>query len=386
MNRLIQAVMISVMAAPGVCASPSDTTHLADHLKSLRGIPWFSAAQHSAIESEYMAWIDSRVKAGSGIERMNAELKAAGLFPNWPENSDVSGTVNEWYQNHAGRLEPIEAKKVRGADDVMALGAGIYMGLGCSLDVTAMIYDRETLERVAHVNAAEPGSKYAYRVSGLDVGPDVSGGQRLIATGWVISNCTSTWNGKRVRIDRCGPASARPILVRDLIAQDREPDVEDVAARVEGDVVTFLYQGIAGDGALLVTPSVLRYRVADNRITRVPPIALTRAGFIHEWLNIPEPDAIRWSEPSAMAARKAVAAEIKAHGFDWINIAVCSGPPEVWEVAVRMHQTSAVYVFRIRGSKATELKMMNVARTPTPSCTSEDARDTLESIGRELPW
>lgn len=297
------------------------------------------------------------MKAGVPVDAMNAELKAAGLFVSWPDTPDHSRLFDELNRNHAGSLEPVEVKKVRGTGDVLAFGAGIYMGLGCSLHVTALVYDRVSHSRIAVVNADHPGSSYAFRLSGLDAGPESVEGQRLIATGWVISNCTSTWNGKRVRIDSARAGGSHDLLVRDLTAQDRGPEVEDVSARVERDVVTFLYQGATGDGMLLSEPSILRYRVAKQGLIREAPVELTRAGFIHDWLSMDDSDVSRWSEPAAVIRRKTVATALNEHGFDWVHIGVCNGLPPVWEVAVRQHDSHIVYVFRIRGLRATEMRM-----------------------------
>ena len=178
------------------------------------------------------------------------------------------------------------------------------MGLGCALDVTAVVYDRRSHSRIAQVTGGEPGSRYAYRRSGVDVGAASANGQRLIATGWVISNCTSTWNGKRVRIDRSRDGSHQELLMRDVAAQDRGPEEEDVSARVEGGLVTFFYQGAIGDTVMLSGPSILRYRISKSGVIRATPIALTRAGFIHEWLTLDDSNAGRWSEPPANGTAK----------------------------------------------------------------------------------
>lgn len=75
----------------------------------------------------------------------------------------------------------------------------------------------------------------------------------------MASNCTSTWNGKHIRIDRLRGGVMQPVLARDLNAQDQ--DGESVPVRIDGDVVTFAYQG--GIESIGAVPAIARYRVRE---------------------------------------------------------------------------------------------------------------------------
>lgn len=140
------------------------------------------------------------------------------------------------------------------------------------------------------------------------------------------------------------------------------------------------------DFDLLSGPAVARYQIIRSHAVLASPVALTRAGFIHEWLRMADADAARWSEPEAVAMRKSLVASIVEHGFEWERIANCGGSPPVWKIAVRPDDSKTVEVFRISGSRATELRMLAVADTVTQSCVPEDRSKSLSGVGAELPW
>jgi hypothetical protein len=160
---------------------------------------------------------------------------------------------------------------------------------------------------------------------------------------------------------------------------------ESVRPEIAGDAVTFRYYGATGDGYLLSGPSVARYRIIANRAVLEAPVALTRAGFIHEWLKMSETDAARWSEPEAFAARSAASADL-AHGFEWERIARCDDSPSVWEIAVRPNESKVLQVFRIAGSRATQLRMLAVTHDVISSCLPDDLSKGLAGVAAELPW
>lgn len=369
---------MAILIGSCAVASPADDmTHLAAQVKGLRGRKWLSSAEYKVLKSEYLSWIDARVKAGDSTESINRTLDLAGLLPRWAD------TVDEMFKSHAGYLE-VSTISVRGADDILVIAAGTYVGVGCSLDVTAVLYDRRSRTRLADINAESGESQYAFYLSGLDVAAKDASGRRVVASGWTISNCTSTWNGKRIRIDRVGEPSIEGILARDLDAQDR--DGENVDAWVQGDVVTFWYQGAIGDPDLLSVPAIARYRVLGNRAIREAPLALTRAGFIREWLTVSDAEAVRWGDTRALEARNSIAAQIEKHGFQLGRIARCGGTPPVWEIGVSLSDVDRVYVFRISGARATELRMIGVPDEETSGCTRDDIRNNLANVATELPW
>jgi hypothetical protein len=92
------------------------------------------------------------LKAGVSEKSMNRELRTEGLFLRWPKPEDAEA-VEEMFKSHAGYIEPISVIPVRAAKNILVIESAVYRGLGCSLDVTAVIYQRRPLRRLAYLNA-----------------------------------------------------------------------------------------------------------------------------------------------------------------------------------------------------------------------------------------
>lgn len=376
---LCTALSVVVSVWMGIAsAEVSDTTRLTEQLRSVRGKDWLTA-EYASIRSSLLSWIDTRVQNGQDVANMNQELQAAGLF-----RPDSSGEEPD-FGTLAGYLAPISRLPLKGTRDVVALAAHIFRGANCSMDGTVILYQQPSRTRLAYIHANPNDNRHAYYVAGVDVGSQSASGERLIASGWVGANCTSSWNGKRIRIDRVTVESTVNVLSRDLNAQD-SPDGENVSPRVDGSLVTFYYRGATGDGELLSGPSIARYCVETDRAVQVEPVALTRAGFIHEWLHTDESEATRWSESAAAQAHSAIARQLRNGPLEWVDIRQCPGPADVWEIAVSTDAAGHPTVFRIAGSRATKLRMLAVSDKLTPSCKSIGTQNLLSTVGLELPW
>jgi hypothetical protein len=231
---------------------------------------------------------------------------------------------------------------------------------------------------MAWVNG-DPAFETAYLLSSLDA----SGG--VVASGWTISNCTSAWNGKLIRIDRAGEKGVQNLFRRALSAHDRDR-LPSVAASIQGEFVAFRYDGALGDAALMSGPSIARYRVSGEKVTREAPLALTLAGFVHEWIDLNDAEASRWSELEAERVHPKAAADFKEGLLDWESVARCAGAHAGWQVAVRLQDSGKPHVFRIGGVKATELKMLSVVDRASEPCTPVAGPEMLPTLARELPW
>jgi hypothetical protein len=380
----IYAVTLFIAAALSPPAeTATDTTHLAAHLKAVRGKKALAAEEYRGLQTEYMNWIDTRVKTGISIEDMNAELRAEALFYRWVDSANE--LADEDARSRTGYLEPISSRPVRGAAELLAIKAAIYKGIGCDLDMVVAVYEKDSSNRLALLRANEADSAFSYHLSGLDAARRGASREWLVASSWTVSNCASTWNGKRVRIDALNEAAVKNLAAKDIYARDRDR-VEDVAVWVQRDLVTFWYEGGIQNSDLVSVPAILRYRVTGDLAVREGPIALTRAGFLQEWLNMDDAEAARWSEPDA-AGKHAPASVAFAHDtFLWDRIARCDSSPQVWELGVRLVEAKARYIFLMIGSRAGELRMRSIGDNPNESCAPMDVRKKLGGLGAELPW
>ena len=387
MRALRVGYLLLVAAGSVAAATESDTGQLAAHLKSLRGHPQLSREEYRDLRNEYLAWIDTRVRAGRHADDINQELKDAGLLFQWLRNivsdDDLKESKRQMFESHAGWVEGARERAIRNSNDLFVVEATIDQGV-CAEDVTASLYEKKSLRRVAEINAGSGSDEHGYYLLSIDAGGRGSDGMRIVASRWVASNCMSRWNGELIRIDRLDGASVRNLLSRDLYAAVDGND--DVSAEVRSNVVTFRYDGGIGDMDLLSASAIARYRVTGDEVTREAPVALTRAGFIREWLAMRQTDAARWAERQALAMRGTLAQELHGNLLEWVRVANCGGSPPVWGVAATIGKSNRPRVFRIRGNRATELRMLSIGDKVTESCPAEDIRKSLASVGAELPW
>jgi len=327
------------------------------------------------MQEEMLRWLDARVKAGEPVARINAKLKAAGLL-----TPDEDG-----YTSHSGYVEEIAERQVPRVHDLRILVIPIYKGSGCYLDDTVVLYGKATGARVGWINAESMGSEFARSLNGLDIGNRNANGSRLIASGWNTSNCSSNWNGKVIQIDRLKLAGVENLLSKGVDAKDADSRYESVSASIQLNTATFHYNGATGEGAMLSALSIARYRVEGDRVVREAPLAINRVGFLHEWLMLDEADAVRWSASEAAGVHAVVAKAFAHNVFGWQRIAKCPGDPPVWEISVTLDDPR-LYVFRMNGERATELRMLGVTSKETSGCQVIDWQKSLESVARELPW
>ena len=113
-RRLPAALSIVVaLVSGGLCPGDSpvrpDTARLARHLQRFRHYKLYemSAADYQPIRREFLAWLDSRVKAGISAEQMNVELAAANLLSDGPQTID-----DEFEKTYAGFLGGVGTQAV----------------------------------------------------------------------------------------------------------------------------------------------------------------------------------------------------------------------------------------------------------------------------------
>ena len=147
--------------------------------------------------------------------------------------------------------------------------------------------------------------------------------------------------------------------------------------------VYFWYEGGIPFPEILATSSLAKYRVEGGRAIRVAPLALTIAGFIDEWLNVPTPEIAEWSLPAAATAHAAMAARLKKDGFDLDSLAAC--PDQTLEVVVTAHEKKEHLVFKIVGTRAKDLRMASISRAPNPACKAIPEPQAHQWVFAELP-
>lgn len=123
-----------------------DTAALLTHLGQFRGQVGYelTGEEYKVVQGEYSAWVDARVRSGASVDRMNDELRAAGLFPGSLIDDEAP----------AGYLEEIRVESGKGSSDLRALVFGVDIG-NCSVDETAALYPANPVQRLAWLNAEQ---------------------------------------------------------------------------------------------------------------------------------------------------------------------------------------------------------------------------------------
>lgn len=330
------------------------------HVGRFRGLEPYkmSAGDYKTVQSEFAEWIDARVKSGVNVDRMNEELKAAGLIL-----PDSIG--DDFLNSHAGFFDKISEKPVRGASDLRAIAFGIQTGSNCNADVTLLLYADSPLRYIARMNAEET-YVHGYQLVGVSVGP---GTNRLIGSQWTPSRCASNWSGDIFRIDLLPVAgSVTNILNEEFYVFGG--DAGDI--KVERDAVTFHYDTDIRNVGLLVRHGVWHFRIEDGRAIREAPIATSYGGFLDEWLKMDDAEAARWSSPQAAGRHNELAERFKTQFFDWVAASDCGDFPPIHEIEIQSDQTDETAVFVIGGSTIESMKMLAISDHLTPTCRGLD--------------
>ncbi len=346
------------LLVPGFAEGISpDTAHLAAKLQRFRPYKVYemSAAEYRSIKAEYWAWIDSRMRTGATISAMNQELEAAALV--W----DGAQTVDRTY---AGYLGKIEHQSLQLPDGLLAVKFGIYTGGACNFDETVVIYRRDPFQQVVSINA-ERSYTHGFYLRALAVGSDFPASGAFIGSAWVMSNCTSNWNGNAFRIDVLTPGrSIRNILNHDVSAYGGD----DVRIAIDHGTVRFEYTTLAGDTAVLIRAAIECYKIQGDRAIRIAPIAPTFGGFVGEWLDVSDAEAAKWSTAQAMRRHHELATRRAKGTFEFEYVGECPGPPATWEIGVQWEDPKEETVFAVSGARAAEMRMLSLSDQRGKSC------------------
>lgn len=367
-------LVLSILQSAPYLASETraDTARLADHLGRFRGHEFYelSATEYSSLQSEYFAWIDSRLQAGLSVKAMNEELKAARLLS---KGRDMLHDESD--RTFAGFLGEIRIEKLAMADDLLAIRTGIYTGGSCNFDESIVLYRRKPLQRIGWINA-ESSYTHGHHLSEIAIGKDDVTSGRIVASAWLVANCTSVWNGGRLRLDLLRSGSVGSVLNRNLSIKNDE----HLHLAIEGRTATFRYTSSMSDMVFGERETIASYRLKNGLAVRQAPIATRYAGFIAEWLDLSDDEAARWSNPAAAAVHHEIAAIFHEKMFEWQSASACPGSPPVREIVIREETSKKAVAFQISGTSAISMRMVSVSDKPSPNCRAIDIREDLSSI------
>jgi hypothetical protein len=213
-----------------------------------------------------------------------------------------------------------------------------------------------TRKEVVRMNG-ERWRDYSYWLSSIDVSQGNQSGQRIVATGWIISNCTSNWNGSIAKIDLMKHGELKEISKYEPWAANSE----GIKASVHGNVVNFRYMLRNYDvGVWTAGPGVASYEVLGEVAVRRAPLALTKGTFITEWLNLSSRDVAAFSSPEAAKQHSGIEVLVRNRGLEWRSAASCESTPHLWKLTADIYDAHAARTFVIEGSTVNNLRMRSV--------------------------
>ena len=376
LQRLL-AVSALVSCALPLCAASRDSTRLASRLLHFRQYQTYelSAAEYEPIRGDYVAWLDRRVHSRIAVSEMNEELKASKLISEGPQ--DIDDYFDKTYVGFLGGISTVD---ISGAKDVIGFALDVYTGRYCNEDQTIVIYDRSSLTKIAQINAQRSYS-HGYFLRTLAVGSDSATNGRIIASGWVASNCTSNWNGEMIRID-----VAHSHVVENVLAQGVSGFAgEDMKIGVDDRTATFDWATASGESEVMIRRGLAIYRVESGHAVRVAPIATSLGGFIDEWLTMDASDAARWATPEAANRHYEIAAKFERNTLDWRLVTECKATTPTREVTARVGNSDQSVTFRVLTSTAAQMRMISISDAVSSDCQEIATPEILPLIYAELP-
>jgi hypothetical protein len=216
---------------------------------------------------------------------------------------------------------------------------------------------------------------------------DAQGNRLLVSASFPIERRYEGPFTADFRIDQIASVSLIPLLHREVNAEyNFEPGhdgLEDLFAKasIAGNVATFRYSRRMRNEEY--EPAILRYQVSSNSVTRIPPLAVTRSGFIDQWIKLSATEAAQWSAPAALEGHRQVNEFLKLHANDdhvyFNKISRCESTWQI-EAASAFNAPTENWVFLLSESGAANMRMLSVEKEPRPNCVEYELEALTEEI------
>jgi hypothetical protein len=127
------------------------------------------------------------------------------------------------------------------------------------------------------------------------------------------------------------------------------------------------------DFGILRRQGIYRFRLVNNRLERVQPIAMNGRDFVDEWLQVSWSDAQRWSDPANLNSLQqehtrinALRNSAKMPEFTYGPVHPCSDDPKHFQVELDLSPGPASYFHIRQGNNS--FVMLSAAAQPDPAC------------------
>jgi hypothetical protein len=338
--------------------------------------PEFTAVKHQLrdwVES-YLTQLNSDRNGADEREeaalasRLNAELKQAQVL------CDAQDECIKDYQSSLGFVGQVQLE-FKQRESFLILQTSL--SIECGFDDSAYLYrwDQGRWKRIwqSEQNTYTKNGYTPQDIRAVLVSPSMNEGVPLVMTLGTGSWCTSNWRLVFVRLWRTNSEGSEPRLLLDKVesAYLGSHDIP-IQGSVGGNdaLVEFKKGSIDPDAGSYDV--VWHYRVHEDKVERVDPVALDPRDFTDEWLNQPWEQSRLWSQPSSLMTLKQ-AHEAVSKGEFIQPTRHCRQHPDLWQVGFDRSSAkkSAIY-FLVRWQPPYRFTMVQVLHHPSPDCADED--------------
>jgi hypothetical protein len=306
----------------------------------LRGAtPELTEAKHQLRD-----WVESRLAqfpehGGEAVYAgaLNEELHKAGLICGWDATDSI--LCPDWYQQ--GFVRMISLTRSSGFLELKT-GAGIE----CGYDDSTYLY-KWSANRWQRVWENEQNTylEKQYKPQHI-LATLVSPDGQLVMTLGAQSWCSSNWREVYYRIFRLG--SPNPVLDESQVAF--EP--ESLQGRISNTDAFVEYWVASLDAGLHSRKEVRHYRIAQNAVERVDPIALIPHDFVEQWIS--RHTSYKYGEFSLPTLR-------------------CKGSPDRWQVGFTPQSGTPQY-FIVQWTLPYHFSLVQRSEHASPDCTEPDPK------------
>lgn len=187
-----------------------------------------------------------------------------------------------------------------------------------------------------------------------------------VLTKTVAPWCSSTWSEIRYAIMRPVPGIVDPkvLLSRSDSIWWGSDDFGNLIANRNDFDIRFHAESI--DTGIHNRMWVRHYRIDDNSIRRIAPVALSPRDFVDEWIISPWDEAIGWSG-GGLAQMHSKLSQRKFHdSYNYDSATRCSGAYPRYQIAINSDETDENFYFLVSGNF--DYRMDAVSSVPNPSC------------------
>jgi hypothetical protein len=402
-------ILIVVLLAPAAHAEDSALVALRLTLLPMRAQPHAHEAARGATARMTVAkhrlrrWVETRLSGfpqdgdeAAFVRRMNDELARARLF------CEADGAVveescdkasSERLASNLGYLHPLKA--MRRGRGVLVVETGF--AILCGNDASAYAYEwRSGRWRRFWQSERRPGAAGRYAPQSLNdvLVANLAGeaaGDRLVLTLGRQEWCSSFWQRVYYRLWRTHSGGRRR-TARLLLERAETAYLSDVDGPLRGRLeptgawIEFMTDSIDGD--VNFRGAVRHYRIVDDGVTLVEPIALRPREFIEEWIAHPWPASARWSQPASPPAlrRRHRALHGKRVSGSFLGPTLRCDPATHWQVGFRFERrgrSDSPTYFIVQWRPAYGFSVVDVLDHPRADCRGEDAH--VDDFRRLIP-